>query len=233
MNRTASRSAPRRGEHGFSEIELIILTVPLCLLSMVLTSRLAATSRAKAKAQWQAAVAAQTNAKNLCGASDAVSAPWQNSTSRQNVNNLFGTNTPGKLDLAANANIYLSTTTNTGDVASMLAHISHVGNIISGTGLSMNQLADITNATTSMPADLLQQKRLVDTNWTVQGVSSPLDSFYYQALSNQVLPKAPTNVTANAAFICQDPGVNSVSLTDLNNQLLVWAFDEANKFFIP
>lgn len=192
-------------EGGSAVFELILLTVPLCVLSMVLASQLAATSQARLRAQWQATLAAQTNAQNLCGGNAALNAPFQG---------------------------MVTSKVQSGAISSDLAHISKVGPIISGTGLSMNRLTNLIATSNTFPADVLQQKPLTDTNWTTKEVTTSLAPFYFQTQANAMLPTAGTSVTARATFVCQEPVVNGPTLDGVSDQLLVWAFDEASKFHV-
>jgi len=205
MSKEAHQSTRSREEAGSAVFELILLSVPLCVLSMVLASQLAATSQARLRAQWQATLAAQANAQNLCGGNAALNAPFQG---------------------------MVTSNVKSGAISSDLAHISKVGPIISGTGLSMNRLTDLIATSNTFPADVLQQKPLTDTNWTTKEVTTSLAPFYFQKQANAMLPTAAQTVTARATFVCQEPIVNGPNLDGVSDQLLVWAFDEAAKFHI-
>ncbi len=205
MRNQAHDSTKFRPEGGFAAIELLLLTVPMCLLSMVIASQLASTSQARLKAQWQASLAAQINAQNLCGGNAALNAPFQGNV-KSNVQS--------------------------GSIASDLAHISRVGPIISGTGLSMNHLSDLITSSNTFPADLLQQKQLTDTNWTTQTATTAPSPFYFQARAQALMPTATPTITASAAIVCQEPITNGPTLDGVSDQLLVWGFDEAAKFHV-
>ena len=60
QSRMTQAKAPLRAERqaGFSVTELLVLTAPLCVLSMVLSSKLAATSSAHTQAGCRAGSAA-------------------------------------------------------------------------------------------------------------------------------------------------------------------------------
>jgi hypothetical protein len=218
-------------ESGFSAVELMLFTVPLCLLSMVLTSRLAATSQAKTKAQWQASLAAHQRAVNLCGGTPTLNGSWHSAQSTQKIHAIHGLSVPSVVDSAATANGLLVTYTGTGDVARVLSHITSVGNIVSDIGIGMNQLAALIEATGPFPTDVLQQQRLTDTNWSVATVTNPLGAFYFKPLSTRLLPRWPVNVAAGAAVICHELDSSTSPLTDIQTELLVFAFDEANRFY--
>ncbi len=58
-----------RNQRGLSLIELLLITVPLSILSMVLASAVAGTATAKNKAMWKAALKAEQATKDRrCGA---------------------------------------------------------------------------------------------------------------------------------------------------------------------
>jgi hypothetical protein len=220
----------RRREGGFSVGELLLITVPLCLLSMVAASKLAATSQARLRAQWQASLSAQQGATNLCGGSATLNGPWQNSQSKAKVHSIHGPNTPPVLDNTGSANDVLQVYTSPGQVASTLAHITSVGTIVSDTGESMRDLADKISATNNFPTDLLQQSQLTDTNWSVQTGNGTPPSYYYKTAADKLIADPKTPQTPSAAFICHEPeGANKMD--DIRTQLLVWAFDESGKFY--
>lgn len=223
--------AAGRAEGGFSAFELMLFTVPLCLTSMVLISRLTATSQAKSAAQWQAALAAQQGARNLCGGSPTLNGAWHSAQSAQKVHDIHGLTVPPIIDSATAANGLLVTYTGTGDVARVLSHITSVGNIVSDVGLGMSQLAALIEATGPFPTDVLQQQRLTATNWSLATVSSALPGFYFQPQASRLVPTWPSRVAAGAAVICHEPEDSQSPLGDIQTELLVFAFDEANRFY--
>jgi cytochrome c oxidase assembly factor CtaG len=64
--RTCGPKTPR-GERGLALVELMLLTVPVCVLSIVLASAIAATATAKNQSMWKASLKAQLAAKTPCG----------------------------------------------------------------------------------------------------------------------------------------------------------------------
>src|SRR5262245_57844499 len=72
----ASSRRPRRRQAGSSVAELLALTAPLCVLSIMLASKLAATSSAHLRAEWQASLAAQQAAVKPCGGTPKLDAPF-------------------------------------------------------------------------------------------------------------------------------------------------------------
>jgi hypothetical protein len=57
----------RRDERGLALMELMLLTVPLSVLSIVLASAIAATATAKNKSMWKASLQAQRATREPCG----------------------------------------------------------------------------------------------------------------------------------------------------------------------
>lgn len=64
-----SKNATPRGsrQRGMSLVELMLVTVPLCGLSIVLASSVAATSTAKNKSMWKASLQVQQATRQPCG----------------------------------------------------------------------------------------------------------------------------------------------------------------------
>src|SRR5437879_931120 len=69
------RGASRRGQRGVALVELLLITVPLCVLSIVLASAIAATSAAKNKSMWMASLKAQQATREPCGGIPAYYVP--------------------------------------------------------------------------------------------------------------------------------------------------------------
>src|SRR5262245_30508303 len=74
---------PRRGERGLALMELMMLTVPLCVLSIVLASAISATATAKNKSMWKASLKAQQAAKEPCGGVPLLYVPTQSQKNGQ------------------------------------------------------------------------------------------------------------------------------------------------------
>lgn len=228
--RSALPSRIQRREAGFSIGELLLITAPLCVLSMVAASKLAATSQTRLRAQWQASLSAQRGAANLCGGSASLNAPWQSAQANAKVHSIHGASTTPVLDSTTSANASLQVYTSPGQIASTLAHITSVGTIVSDTGESMRQLSDQINAVSSFPTDLLQQSQLTNTNWSVTAGSSAPQPYYYKAAADRLIVDPKTIPPASAAFVCGEVASTS-KLGDIKTQLLVWAFDEAGRFY--
>jgi hypothetical protein len=231
MRQTHRRRDPRRAESGFSVVEVLLLTVPLCVLSMVAASKLAATSSAKAKARVAASLASQQSARNLCGGSASLNGPWQSPASAQAVGNLKNSTITKILQQGIDANGKLQTTTNTGDVASVLSHVSKVGTIISSIGTSMAGLSKLIEARGTFPEDLLQHQDLTNTNWSASATSASVAAYYFKPLADKMMPDPTTSLPGSAAFICHEPDSAESPSDKLHVDLLVFAFDEAANFY--
>lgn len=74
MKATAKRrfgrpSGPRKTQRGLALMEMLLLTVPLCILGIVLASAVAATATSRNKSMWKASLKAQQATKDgRCGA---------------------------------------------------------------------------------------------------------------------------------------------------------------------
>ncbi|MCS6915798.1 MAG: hypothetical protein RMK29_15585 [Myxococcales bacterium] len=58
---------PRSSQRGLALMELMLITVPLSILSIVLASAIAATSTAKNRSMWKASLQAQQATREPCG----------------------------------------------------------------------------------------------------------------------------------------------------------------------
>lgn len=231
MRRPNSPSALRRDQAGFSAVEVLLLTVPLCVLSMVAASKLASTSSAKARARVQASLVSQQAARNLCGGSSSLNGPWQSPDSAKAMTTLRNSTINKILQQSIDANSQLQHTTNAGDVASVLSHVSKAGDIISGIGTSMAGLSKLIEARGPFPEDLLQQHDLTNTNWSASSTSAPLSAYYFKPLADKMMPDPTTTLPASAAFICHEPDSAESPSDKLKVDLLVFSFDEAGKFY--
>lgn len=66
---------PGRWQRGFATGELLLATVPLCVIAMVIASKFTATAGTRMKAQWQASLNAQLKSKEPCGLDPLLTAP--------------------------------------------------------------------------------------------------------------------------------------------------------------
>lgn len=80
---TQAKVPPRRGERGLALIELMLLTVPLCVLSIVLASAISATATAKNKSMWKASLQAQQATREPCGGVPLLYVPTQSQKNGQ------------------------------------------------------------------------------------------------------------------------------------------------------
>lgn len=231
MRQNSQSRDPRRAKSGFSVVEVLLLTVPLCVLSMVVASKLASTSSAKARARIAASLASQQSARNLCGGSASLNGPWQSPASAQAIGDLKNSTITKILQQSIDANGKLQTKTSTGDVASVLSHVTKAGDIISSIGTGMAGLSKLIEARGAFPEDLLQHQDLTNTNWSASASSAPLTAYYFKPLADKMMPDPTTSLPGSAAFICHEPDGAESPSDKLRVDLLVFAFDEAGKFY--
>lgn len=65
----------QRRQRGVALVELLLFTVPLCVLAIVLASAIAATSSAKTKAMWKASLKAQLATREPCAGAPLLLTP--------------------------------------------------------------------------------------------------------------------------------------------------------------
>ncbi len=73
----------RQTQRGVALVELLLITVPLCCLSIVLASALAATSTAKNKAMWKASLQTQQATREPCAGAPLLYLPTMSSKQSQ------------------------------------------------------------------------------------------------------------------------------------------------------
>lgn len=69
------RTRTTKNQRGVALVELLLVTVPLCCLSIVLASVIAATGSAKNKSMWMASLKAQRATTRPCGGTPLVETP--------------------------------------------------------------------------------------------------------------------------------------------------------------
>ena len=245
------------GEQGSSVVEVILFTVPLCLLSMVITSKMAATSTGLVQTQWRSSLAAQQGGTTACGGTSQLAAPWQSqsatNTAIQIHNQLQSSgavtgasSVPGSVQDVTNAQLHAQanlSTRNVGDYASLLARITQVGTLVSslGTGLS-GLVTAIESQQGAFPVDILTQSGLSQTNFSTNSASMAPPAYYFKPLADQVVPDpANAQLARQAAFICNVPLVGSTGyggpgnkqsrLDSIRLQLIGWTVNEAERFY--
>jgi hypothetical protein len=243
-----------RRERGAAYVELLLLAFPLCLLSMVITSKLAATSQTRVRAQWQASLSAQRGAVTVCGGSADLSAPWMNQAAADKVKGVHngvknsgaiggGMSVPPELQDAVDAQIKLQHDKVPGGISNMtslLARISQAGNLVSDLKGGMSALRGAIEANQQdFPLDILTQQQLAATSWSTQTTKLQPSGYYFKPLADQVMPDAAPDVTAQAVFVCNEADLsatggkqgNQTPMDALRLQLTAWAFDEAQRFY--
>lgn len=246
----------RAGERGSSVVEVILFTVPLCLLSMVITSKMAATSSGLVRTQWQSSLAAQQGAVTVCGGSAKLSAPWLSQTATDTATQIHNQITsggvvggvisvPSSVQTATSAQqtaqSELSTRT-VGDFASLLARISNVGTLVSGLGVGLSGLVTAIQTNQNFPVDILTQSGVAATNLATSSATMAPPAYYFKPLADQVMPD-PSNaqLASQASFVCNEPldgttgyggsGNKQSRLDSIRLQLLGWTFNEATRFY--
>lgn len=246
----------RAGERGSSVVEVILFTVPLCLLSMVITSKMAATSSGLVRTQWQSSLAAQQGAVTVCGGSAKLSAPWLSQTATDTATQIHNQLTsggvvggvisvPSSVQTATTAQqtaqSELSTRT-VGDIASLLARISNVGTLVSGLGVGLSGLVTAIQTNQNFPVDILTQSGVAATNLATSSATMAPPAYYFKPLADQVMPD-PSNaqLASQASFVCNEPpdgttgyggsGNKQSRLESIRLQLLGWTFNEATRFY--
>lgn len=250
---------PRRrrvGERGSSVVEVILLTVPLCLLSMVITSKMAATSSGLVRTQWQSSLAAQQGAVTVCGGSAKLSAPWLGQTATDTATQIHNQITSGGVVggvISVPSSVQAATTAQQtaqsalsirtiGDFASLVARISNVGTLVSGLGVGLSGLVTAIQTNQNFPVDILTQSGVAATNLATSSATLAPPAYYFKPLADQVMPD-PSNaqLASQASFVCNEPldgttgyggsGNKQSRLESIRLQLLGWTFNEATRFY--
>jgi len=247
----SDRRDEKRRQLGASALELLMLAFPICLLSMVITSKLAATSTMRVRAQWQASLQAQQGAVNVCGSSAQLAAPWLNQAAadtavaiHDQVRAVTGSTTaPATLQNRVNAQLLAQGQLQfrtVGSLASLLAHITHVGDLMSDLKTGMSGLRTLIENNPDFPPDLLTQSQLAGTNWSTKTATLAPPTYYFKPLADRMMPEQNPSVSASAAFICNEPadatkgnGKNGKDsrLDSIYYQLVGWSFNEATRFY--
>ncbi len=219
---SAKRQPKRNAERGAAYAELLLLTVPLCLLSMVISSKLAMTSQTKVRAQISSSLSAQRGAMTACGSSGNLSPPWMNQMPGQ----------PGGPKVNGGVP----------NIPSLLARISSAGALVSDLRVGMSGLRNSIEANqTEFPADILSQSQLTATNWSSSSTTLSPDSYHFKPLADKIMPEPVPELRASSTFVCNEADLAAMQnagklgkLTPeemLRLQLTAWAFAEAQKFY--
>jgi hypothetical protein len=178
MQRTIPKAPARprlNRQAGISVTELLVLTAPLCVLSMILSSKLAATSSAHISAEWQTSLQTQLAAKVPCGANPQFMAPW--------IKPATGVE---------------------GAVESTMNIASQAGSIFDALGSTLMAGYLALQYMDAIPMDLLTSPELVDTNWATVPVTVRIAPYYFQPQA-ELLIQGPVEVSSSSTFICNEP----------------------------
>lgn len=203
---TKARARPRADRQaGFSVTELLVLTAPLCVLSMVLSSKLAATSSAHTQAEWQASLQVQRmtqpQASARCAGTPISTAPWL---------------TPA--------------TGVAGAVQDTASVASQAGSIFSALGSSVMAGSLALQYLNAIPADLLTSPELLDTNAVTGSATVPVAPYYFQAQA-EALVSGPASASASATFLCNEPFDGDTTRETKREQLIGKAIFESYGFY--
>lgn len=231
-----------RRQAGFSATELLVFTAPLCVLAMVLASKLAATSSARIRAGWQASLKAQQAAVKPCGGNAKLNAPFHPETDPGIMNAVglyvtWGGEAAGYTvignagELAAKQ---LKMNQAVGDAAAIAAKRAKVRSGLSmGVSIVNTVLTLLVTAVgymSTIPEDILISPDLVQSNWATQRVSAPIERYHFQRAADAVV-SGPSSVSASATFVCNEPDDGDSVREEKHQQLIGQSVLEANGMF--
>lgn len=227
---------------GFSATELLVFTAPLCVLSMVLASKLAATSSAHIRASWQASLVTQQAARRPCGGNPKLNAPFHPETDPGIMNAIgFWVTWDGELagytviteagEIAAD---HLKMNQAVGDAAKTAARRAAVQDGLSmGVSILNTVLTLLVTAVgymSTIPEDVLTSPELVESNWATRRASAPIERYHFQRAAD-ALVSGPSSVSAGATFVCNEPDDGDSVRDEKHEQLIGQATLEANGMF--
>lgn len=194
-----------RQEAGSSATELLVLTAPLCVLSLVLTSKLAATSSLSLRAGAQASLVTQQAAVRPCGVNPTLAAPLQPSSDPA----LLAPARP----LAPNKQAALVALSSVGPANTVLA-----------------EALPLLQSASRLPTELLTSPELLDTNWAIRSASAQVAPYYFQRQADAMVP-GPDTLSASATFLCNEPDHGDQVRDQKREQLLTMGLIEATEIF--
>lgn len=240
-----------RRQRGASAFELLLLAVPVCLLSMVISSKLAATSTTKMRAQWQAALNAQKAAINPCGGNAQLVAPWLDQNAAEIAISAHISAAQFSASAAVPANLQsvilaeqkLASADNSrkvADVSGLLTKVGAVGGLLDNLAPTTASISLGIKNNADYPEDLLTQSQMAATNWAVGNTTLQPSPYYFKPLADRIIPEKGQSLSAGAAFVCNEPVDPSTGsgkdgqesrLGRLHDQLIGWAFMESGRFY--
>lgn len=246
--RTPAQRATRarlRREAGSSATELLVLTAPLCVLSLVLTSKLAATSSVKLRAGAQASLTTQRAATQPCGSNPTLNAPLHPEAapnmmaavgpviSAGGLDQVFSTGmglTPGGSAVPAHLtpvveqanSFWLSRRTTVmlppdPSKQAALLLLSQAGAPMSSL---MGEALPLLQASSALRADLLTSPELLTANWAIENGSAQVVPYHFQRQADALIP-GPDTLTATATFLCNEPDNGDQILREPKRQRLL------------
>jgi len=238
-------------ERGSSIFELLLFTVPVCLLSMVISSKLAATSSTKLRAQLRASLAAQQGALGACGGNAQLVAPWLDgkaadiaTANHKQVARFAGVaGTPTNLQGLLVAEQKLEgddSPRKVTDVSALLAGVGAVGGLLPNLSAKTNAVAAGIKNNPAFPADLLVQSQLAATNWSVNTTTLQPSGYFFKPLADRLMPEPDSRLSAGAAFVCNESENPTTGfgndgkesrLSAIHDQLVGWAYSESGRFY--
>lgn len=243
LRERAARRGGSQAQAGFSATELLVFTAPLCVLSMVLASKLSATSSAHMRATWQASLAAQQAATRPCGGNSKLNAPFHPEAD-PGVMNAMPTSiammgigeamSPGLDKVADVLAAQRRMSQGIGPLTKTQARARKIQEGVS-TGISVvNTVATLLfTAMTFMstiPEDVMTSPELVESNWATKRVSAPIERYHFQRAADALI-SGPGSVAAGATFVCNEPDGGDSVREEKHGQLIGQAVIEANGIF--
>ncbi len=230
--------APKK-DSGFSAVELLVFTAPLCLLALVITGKLAATGSAHIRAGWQASLAAQRDSRAPCGGSPELDAPWHPETDPAIATRMTNRMAHLALSPATHKLTEIQETENrlrqgigpltqqearAREAAEGLSNIATAVNyILASVNFAVEQLADLSE-------DVLTSPELGETNFATRTTSAVITPYYFQASADRLLG-GPAAVSASATFVCNEPDGGDSRREKKRGQLIGFATEQAEGIF--
>lgn len=238
----ARRRCTQRRQAGFSATELLVFTAPLCVLSMVITSKLAATSSARIRAGWMASLAAQQGASRPCGGNPRLNAPFHPEADPGLMNAMptsfaiYGLNQivdhqQSKVVKVLEGWSELAKAPRVSRTASRVASVKTGAFQVAGYISTIAPLLfTVGTFFSTIPADIMTSPELVESNWATQRVSVPLDSYHFRRAADAAIG-GPSAVSASASFVCNEPDDGDSVREDKRGSLIAQAVIEASGIY--
>jgi hypothetical protein len=227
---------------GFSATELLVFTAPLCILSMVLASKLAATSSAHIRAGWQSSLAAQQAAKQPCGGNPKLNAPFHPEADPGVMNAIgsyvtWGGEVAGYTVMSDVADVLASQRRMSQGIGPLTQTQARAAQIRSGVSMGIavantviTLLFTALTAMSTIPEDVMTSPDLVQSNWATRSTSAPVERYHFQRAADAVV-SGPSSVSASATFVCNEPDDGDSVRDERHEQLIGQATIEANGIY--